>query len=294
MQVHINLSCLFILLLSNLAIAQTTYTTTPRTARAIRHSTLGTWTNFTAAALAADDNNYMEFKFAPSWSSSDRLVCRDFDFSDIPDNATIDKLFLKIIRFKKGKADVTDLNVYFSKHGNDQVMGPNLKKSGNWPSTEGAAYYEENGSSSGSSNPNEPGAYGPYTYTPADIKSPDFNVYIVAWRNGNQNNFYIDFEQVQVSIQYTVPAAVTTTQQKADPQEKALDLKQHNRNVFFKGLEKGQYHLTVTDLSGCLLQQTVINNSGEQKVPLNDRCRGYCIISIEGNGRRKTLKAYIQ
>jgi hypothetical protein len=288
------LLCLLTFVAINFSIAQTTYTTTPRTPRAVRHSTLGTWTNFTATALTGDDNNYMEFKFAPSWSSSDRLICYNFDFSDIPDNATIDKLFLKIIRFKKGKSDVTDNSIYFSKYGNDRVMGPNLKKPDNWPTKEGAAFYEENGSSPGSGNPNDPSFYEPYTYTPADVKNPDFNVYITTWRTGNQNNFYIDFEQVQVWIQYTVPAAVTATQQKADPQEKALELKQYNRNVFFKGLEQGQYQLTVTDLGGRVLQQSVVNNSSEQKVPLNDRCKGYCIISVEGNGKRKTLKTLVQ
>jgi hypothetical protein len=294
MQVHISLNCALFILISSIAMAQTTYVTAPHSPGSIRHSTLGTWTNFTTNALIADDNNYIEYKFSPSWAGSDRLICSNFDFSEIPDNATIDKLFLKIIRLKKGKSDVVDQAVYFSKHGGDQVMGPNIRKSGYWPALETAVIYSEDGTSAGSTDPNEPTIYGPYTYTSADVKNKDFNVYFLAYRYGNNNNFYIAFEQIQVWIQYTVPAAVTGVQQKANPQDQQLTIKQYNRHVFFEGLEQGQYKLSVTDLNGRVLQQSVIYNSGEQSVPLNDRCKGYCIITLEKNGKRKTLKTFVQ
>jgi hypothetical protein len=284
------LLCLLTLATVSHPFAQTTYTTTPRTPRAIKHDNLGTWANFNADALKADDNNYMAYTFAPSWNGSDRLDCYDFDFSDIPDHATIIKMFLKVIRFKKGKPYVSDGIMFFSKTAGYQMLGPNLMKPDAWPTSEGAAYYEENGSS-----PGEVNNYSAYTYSVADVKNPTFSVRLSAYRNTTSpTTVYI--EQVQVWIEYTVPDANTTTTapQTSIQKDNTLELKQYNRSLYFKGLQEGRYQLTVTDLHGRLLQQSTLNNTGEQTVPLIDRCRGYCIISVEGNGKRKTLKAYVQ
>lgn len=192
-------------------LSQTTVTTEARTCTRLTVDLPDIWSNATPAALADDDANYaVEKKFYSNFKHSDWLFCYGFGF-DIPPEAEIDKVFIKVIRFKKGKSIITDnrVNLVLGR----MLYGAVMQSPVPWPQSdqapEAACIYEEPGTGIRSNYDQSS-----YALKAEDINRPDFGVQVFANRDNTGAPTSLYYDLVQVWVQYTLPAATTAAAEK--------------------------------------------------------------------------------
>jgi len=147
----------------------------------------------------ASDNNYTTHTTSTTAANMPYLNITGYDFSSIPDDATITGISLSIERKYSGgtTGNVRDNTVQLMKAGTR--VGTNLAAtSTNWGTTDTSIVYG-----------NATFLWGT-TWTPADIKNPNFGPSFRAIGNGTGANRVANVDSITVSVSYTGGTVVAT------------------------------------------------------------------------------------
>ena len=128
-----------------------------------------------ASLFAFDDNLYAHTMKIPAKNGYALLVVQGFGFN-IPANARIDNIYVKVRRFKEGKGSVKEYFSYLVKNRERpdlpvwwEAYGPRWADPNFFPAKEGEVNYSEAGSGSNGGIGNQT-----YQWTPARINDPQF------------------------------------------------------------------------------------------------------------------------
>lgn len=235
------------------------------------------WPNATWQKVQHNDDIYMSSAkgiISTTWYSS----LDAFNFS-IPSNAIIQSISVKLLRFKTGRSNVIDkvLSLVWPSPDGTYAVGnaPNLAKTNYWPSTETEVIYTFSPSGTGSDGT-------PYNITASKINSPWFGFVFEFGCVRGGSGAVMNIDQALVTINYTLSTANN------------LQVEQFDNKVQVNASENGIYNLTVRNIMGQLLQRTIMKDPQGKTILLNSKCKGLCIITVENNKLRKTVKAFIK
>lgn len=249
--------------------------TQTRTATHLYMSRPAVWQNATWQQVRYDDNVYMSTIKGVGTTYFTSL--EGFNFS-VPSNAIINNFTITFRRFKTGRGNAQDklVSILWPAPDGTYAVGnaPNYAKTAYWPGTESVAVYIIPASG--------PGVDGvPYNVTASQVNSPLFGV-VFEFGALPGAPIVINIDQVTMTVSYTVPIT------------NKLQLTQSDNNVMVSAQQAGLYTLSVRNQLGQLLQRSVVSSPKNMFVALNNRCKGLCIITLEGVNSRKTIKAFVR
>jgi hypothetical protein len=243
------------------------------------------WQVIDPVRVQAVDGRFVESKLLRGGQAN--LYFRSFGFA-IPSTATIDGIDVRITRKKKGPNNVQDVTVALLKPINEtEATGkaPNLAKSDPWTETITTVLYSfPKDAVDGNGNT--------FQWTPAEVNKPAFGLFF-GTSVGNGKGAYILFDKVELTVRYSVGTTVTS-QSSSIESSSIITLKQLGNRWQVKTEKGGRYLFTVRDRSGALLQQTSFEGGKSTMMTLEGKCKGYCIVTVEGNGARKSIIAIVQ
>ena len=234
------------------------------------------------------DGEFVESKLLKAIQPT--LYFRSFGFA-IPSNALISGIDVRVTRKKKGPNDVKDVTVALLRPINDTEAigkGPNLAQTTPWTETLSTILY---------SFPKDAfDANGPFLWTPADVNKPAFGL-LFGTSVGMGKGVYLLFDKVELTVKYT--SGNTTRTQSSTIESSTspyIKLKQLGKRFQVETEKDGKYLFTVRDRNGTLLQQTsfIAVGSSSTILTLEDKCKGYCIVTVEGNGTKKSISIVAQ
>lgn len=158
------------------------------------NNAVGTATWSDPSNAASSNNSYASL--AIDGTTSHYLKATNFDFSAVPDGATIDGILVEIERHMSG-ADITDSAVRIVKA--DGTVGTTNKASGTGWVTTLNTYYSYGGASD---------VWGE-TWTASDIKDADFGVVLSVVSVIDFSNAFVD--HIRITVYYTTAAAESET-----------------------------------------------------------------------------------
>ncbi|HET9746474.1 MAG TPA: hypothetical protein VFP97_12225 [Chitinophagaceae bacterium] len=253
-----------------------TYTQT-RTSTNLYMAKPSFWPNATWQKVQYDDNVYMT-SIKSNLGTSYFTSFTAFNFS-LPSNAVINNVSVTIRRFKTGRANVIDrqLSLLWPSPDGSYSEGnaPNLAKTTYWPAAEAAAIYTFSPSGIGTDG-------NPYNITVAKVNSPLFG-FVCEFgfvRGGSASVMNID--QATMSVNYSLPTASN------------LRVEPLQESVRVSASERGTYNLYIRNVNGQLLQRAILKDPSNRTILLNNRCKGVCIITVEGVHTRKTIKMFVR
>ena len=197
--------------------------------------------------VTASDDSWTSVSLSTT-QTSDALVATNFGFS-IPGTATIDGITVSIERF--GTITITifpfrftyirDYTIQLTKDGSNPI-GNNKASGSIWPTTDGSATYG-----------NATDLWGT-TWTPAEINSSNFGVYIRAesWNAFGTGSETANVDHVTVTIDYSIPTPVELISFDGEVIEEVIELKWQTtwevNNDFFT-IEKSANGLNYLELA---------------------------------------------
>jgi hypothetical protein len=164
------------------------------------------WSNPTN--VTASDNSYASVSLS-FFAVSDALVATNFGFS-IPGTATIDGITVSIE--KNGTGFTFDLNIQLTKNGTTAV-GSNYALITPWPGSDTNVGYGGAADLWGT------------TWTPAEINSSNFGVYIRAIGLNLFGSSVASVDHVTVTIDYTIPTPVELISFDGQVNDEVIELK---------------------------------------------------------------------
>ena len=293
---------LLLILSANLfGFAQTTSQT--RTANYF-HNNYANGTNITnyvqwGAQYVADDDNSYAYTGKINKIQRVYLILQDFRF-EIPSDAIIQSITVKVRRFKSGKGQVKDCFVRLRttrQAGGSLDYGPEMANTTTlWPAIETEASYNQTGTgNNGIVNP-ELNTTGPYQWTPALINHSLFGLYL-ATDFPKQGFYYAYFDKAEITVVYSSPE--TGTRKSPDVTE-AKPLKEPiiypnpfttKANIQFTASENGNAVVELYNISGTKIRTLFTGNveqgqvytvtTGDALLP-----KGIYVYKI-GNGKQK-------
>ena len=165
-----------------------------------------------AQYVATDDNSYAYTKKILK-TQRIYLILLDFGFT-IPSNAVIDIITVTVKRFKSGGSQVKDCFVRLTAPHADPIWegwrpyGVEMANPANlWPGTETEVSYSQSGSGPNGIFYLETYTTMPYQWTPAMINHPSFGFYLLT-NFPDKNFYYAYFDQVKITVKYSLPEVV--------------------------------------------------------------------------------------
>ena len=128
----------------------------------------------------------------------------------------------------------------------------------------------------------------PFKWTPVEVNKPMFGFFIHPSISTGGKGSAAFIEQVTVTVYY-IEQYSGTIQTAA-----RINLQQRGNTVIVNASSAGKYMLRVTDNLGRTIQQTPLRTGQGETVQLNAGYKGYCIITVEGNGIRNSIKTVVQ
>jgi len=230
----------------NEIIAQTAGPFSPGTGTNVNVGTNPAWSN--PGNITASDDNRASATLV-SGQTSDALVATNFGFT-IPTNATIDGITVNIERYGTRTTfflvtrAIRDQTIQLTKDGTTAVGANRALTTTNWPTSDGIQLYGSISDLWGT------------TWTPAEINSSNFGVYIQAfsWKIGflGNNTLSAFVDHVTVTIDYTVPTPVELISFDGKVIEEVIELKWQTsweRNNDFYTIEKSSNGLNYMELA---------------------------------------------
>lgn len=155
-----------------------------------------------ASLFSIDDNQFANTKKLPAKTGLSLLVVQGFGFN-IPSNARIDNIYVKVRRFKQGKGSV---NEYFSHLVRKrerlpewwEAYGPRWADPNYFPSEEGEVSYTETGSGI-----NGGGGSQVYEWTPDMINHRQFG-FLSQTKAPTGSSVVIYYDQVEITVVFTL------------------------------------------------------------------------------------------
>lgn len=172
------------------------------------------------------DNQYATLSLAPYlncyqgtcyWSRY--LACYDFGFS-IPSNAIITGIQMNITGFSGMSSSVLDCTIVIRRNASS-VAGTNMAKLSPWPTTPEIRSYG-----------GEAELWG-YTWTPADINSSDFGVYIKLY-NPTTLSPSVNIDHVSMTVTYQVPTGTLSQTSSPHPFRLAVNPSNQSMNMILE------------------------------------------------------------
>jgi hypothetical protein len=252
------------------------YTQT-RTSTEIYYGRPSVWATTAWQNTVNDDNRYISTKTlrgGTTWP----IQFQKFGFN-IPSNAIIQGIDVSMIRHKTGKSNVKD-NFASLVTGDDFANSggniPSQAKAAYWTSTEAGAVYTFAQSGTGTDG-------NPYSWTAEKINKLYFGFFFdiqILLGGGAVANI----EKLSITVRYTLPSTVASN----------LQLTPLNKSVIASANDKGMYNFVVRDISGRLVQRSVLTDPQNTTVFLNNQLPGVYLVSLEGANSKKTIKTYIR
>jgi hypothetical protein len=261
--------------------AQTVKTQT-RSATKIQMWMPDKWATTAWQNAQADDNQYIKSKTL-NGANLGGVAFLNLGFT-LPTTATIQKIEANIIRFKTGRNNVFENTVALVKHLNDvEYCGgsENMASKDPWTDFEKKMLYSF--STDGKDCKSQP-----FKWTPEEVNKPMFGFFIHPSISTGGKGAAALIEQVTVTVYYT--EQYSSTIQTAG----RINLLQRGNTVIVDAPSPGKYMLTVSDNFGRTIQQTVLRTGQNETVQLNAGHKGYCVITVEGNGIRNSIKTFVQ
>jgi len=179
-----------------------------RTANSWEPFTTSQYAQWGTQYVAADDNSYA---FTKKVLKVQRvyLILHDFDFT-IPSNAVIHNITARVRRFKTGGSQVKDCFVHLLAPQPDPYegwlpYGVEMANPANlWPGIETEVSYSQSGSGPNGIFDPENNITKPYQWTPTMINHPAFGFYLLT-NFPDKNFYYAYFDQLQMTVEYSVP-----------------------------------------------------------------------------------------
>lgn len=196
------------------------------------------WSN--PGNISISDNNYASVNISNSINISDALVASNFGFS-IPLTATIDSIKVGIERYYSGTglAIIVNWILQLTKDGTNPV-GTNQYQLQFWTTAESTYNYSDSSSLWGT------------TWTPAEINSSNFGVYIRVGMVGFFGNATAYIDNITATVYYSVPTPVELLSFNGDVMEEVIQLQwkttREVRNDFYT-LEKSSNGLNYVKLA---------------------------------------------
>ena len=195
---------------------------------------------------------------------------------------------MRVTRKKKGSNEVKDVTVSLLKPINNTEgmgKGPNLANTTPWTEILTTVLYafpqtavDANGNT--------------FQWTPADVNSSGFGLHFNT-NVGLGKGAYILFDKVELTVNYTQGTTVKT-QSRSGEMFSRIALKQLGNRFEVQTAKEGKYLFTVRDRSGNVLQRTSFTGGHSTLVTPDSKCRGYCIITVEGDHTATSMQAYLR
>jgi hypothetical protein len=168
------------------------------------------WTN--PENIETDDGNFVTSADYNFGDTTYYLLAKDFDFSDLPDDATIEGVEVLIKRMSEGDGDgVEDTEVNLIVQGT--VTGDNYAKVGYWPTSNTEESY---GGASDLWNVTELADEDAYKYIKDPTTWGDFGVVLSAniWGDGDPDGNYMTakVDYIKIKVHYTGGSVEVTGQ----------------------------------------------------------------------------------
>src|SRR5688572_6751827 len=183
-----------------------------RTAGHFNEVYLNSFSRASVTDFAADDNIYAFSKKLSPKNSGTQLIMQGFGFN-IPTNATINNIQVKVRRFKTGNGSVKDYfavlvrrRLQSSGIENMEAYGFRAQNPDLYPAVETEFIYPFAGSgvNGGLSNSS-------YQWTPAMINDTEFGVSIATQSTGTTGSgAVIVYDLLEITVEYSLPAARTS------------------------------------------------------------------------------------
>ena len=140
---------------------------------------------------AVSNNTTYTWSYVYNSGSSDYLEATNFDFSSIPDNATINGIVVEVKRY--GEVGViTDSDIRLIRGGT--IQGDNKADIGTWPTSDPGTYKNYGGPSD---------LWGLTNWTAAQVKSSDFGVAFAAFNSDSDFYYYAYVDHIRMRVFYT-------------------------------------------------------------------------------------------
>ncbi|HEX8014007.1 MAG TPA: hypothetical protein VF465_02125, partial [Flavobacterium sp.] len=150
------------------------------------------WTNPTS--VYANDNSYARVTLNSATSAAIRAT--GYDFSAIPNNATITNVEVIIGRYASNTFSIRDVTLNLIVGGSIAGASNLANTAASWGTSESAVSYSDS-----------PGNWGYGSLTVAQVKASTFGVsFSVREYNGNSRTAYVDY--INLSVTYTIPGSL--------------------------------------------------------------------------------------
>jgi hypothetical protein len=135
----------------------------------------------------------------------------------------------------------------------------------------------------------------PDPWTPQILNSSLFGLNLQTDIGTGGKGAAVYLQQLSITVYYTQqPAPRTSIVNDVAALDPGFELKKYGTSIRVSLPREGKYKLTVRDNVGRLLQQQFLSKGTGQVVQLSSRCKGYCIVTIEGNGLRRSQQVFIE
>lgn len=213
------------------------------------------------------------------------ILFRDFHLA-LPASAAVHAIEIRITRKKKGNSEVKDVTALLLKPVNDSVsltLGPNMAEAKPWSDGLSTILYSFPSSALA-------GDGFSFIWTAHDLNSPAFGLFLET-SVGNGTGAAVLIDQVELTVKYTDP---TNNIAPADYTGKKTVFRNLGRKYQVYVEKEGEYQFIVRNSAGQVVQQTSIQGGKTVIVPLSEKSKGRCVITVEGREYKYSEQAMLQ
>ena len=211
---------------------------------------------------------------------------RDFHFT-IPAGAAVQGIDVRVTRKKKGPNDVKDLAVSLLKPVGDTGSAkttPNLAQESFWTDGLTTVLYSFPSSAVDSDGFS-------FLWTAEELNHPAFGLSLETSIGNTGKGASALIDKIELTVRYTEP--VSTTAPAHYTGKKPL-FKNLGRKYEVNIEKEGDYLFIVRNSTGHIVQQTQIQGGRTVIVPLNEKSKGRCIITVQGRDYKMSEQAVLQ